>query len=84
MAKGASLLAVQASNISSSSLYSEKSLRLFVKVAEAPESPMNSISPFFRSAHLTRFFATPIGSLLLHFLQLVQFADKLIVDYKYN
>ena len=73
--KGTPLLAVWASCVSTNSLYSEKSFRLLVKVAEAPESPMNSISPFFRSACLTRSFATPIGSLLLLFLQLVQFAS---------
>ena len=44
MAKGAPLLAVRALDFSFSSLYSEKSLRSLVKVAEAPESPMNSIS----------------------------------------
>ena len=84
MGKGTPLLAVQASNVSSSSLYSEKSLRSLVKVAEAPESPMNSISPFFRSCHLTRSFATPIGSLLLHFLQLAVRGQAYICFYITN
>ena len=78
MGKETPLLAVRASYVSSSSLYSEKSLRSLVKVAEAPKSSMNSISHFFRSCHFTRSFTTPIGLLLLHFLELVQFTDKLV------
>ena len=68
MVKGTPLLAVWALNVSLSSLYSEKSLRSLVKVAEAPESPMNSISPFFQEGPPYKIFCDSNRVVTLTFL----------------